>query len=585
MNAELTAKISAYELSADLEGALRSHGLAAEAQAMFGIASDDPFETEVRLGSATVAVRWFLGQGPEEEERAYTDARSLLKGKSAIECAIAVCYPPGITPDSLNAAHYKWQVIQPRDGVHSGWTSGNLSHLVFFIRLSLAGPRALDAGAQALVDALESRPDGVVAAVLRLVSATNEDDRSIRQSLRDNYRIAYIISSHDPRRDYFSGRGRQTEVLIVCHAWGRDSRAESPTRVVNLARNPSTPREASAVARVILDGNPDELGHGAMFDLDPAEVASGDWGTVHFLSPLLTQRYSDLVRGRMFRVVTLDEVASVGTTGTTIRKGFVAAIPGDSQPVAALWGQNHRISSMMAKPDTLIVALESKEYLARQSWAQRSNLLLTTNLYLRTNKVVAAWLDRPTVGSRWTNCHVNRSRFGNQEGEWALCVFLNSTLGLLSVLGSCTESGRLNRPRVTVENLKSLMVPDFHALDPESMEALTRAFDALCGNRLRPFAELHLCQVRSAIDDAVCEALRVDCEEVRAIREALAAEPSMTGVRYSDEPFRQEEFALEGLSSEDYSRPIGGCLAVELEELGSRFDSTLHQATQQRLFS
>ena len=584
MSAELAARTSAYDLSIDLIDALRRHCLEVVAQARSSIASDAPIEIDVRFGQAVVAVRWFLGQGAVEEERAYDEARRLLKDKSAFECVVAVCYPPDITPDALNAAHYKWQVIQPGDGVHSGWASGNLSHLVFFIRLSVVQPRALDAGARALVDALAGGSDEVVAAAIGLVAATNENDCEIRKSLIDNYQLAFVISSHDPRRDYFSGRGQQTEVLLVCKLQRRDNRVDLPTRIVNLARNPSTPTQAAVVAREILDGTTDLLRHGAVFDVGTAEVACGDWGGVHFLSPFLSERYSDLVTGRMFRVVPLEAVASVGTTGTVIRHVFVKAIPGDRQAVGSLWGQGGHVSKMLAEPDSLIVAKDSHRERAQEYWNGRSRLLLTTNFYLTTNRAVAVWLQEPTVGSRWNNCRMLYPEPGHPYYEQALCVFLNSTIGILSLLGGCTGSGRLSRPRMTVENLEEMMVPDFTTLDLDSVEVLVQTFDTLCNSGLRPLADPQPCPVRSAIDDAVSEALGIDRDLVRAIGEALAAEPSVTGNRFEDQPFMQQQLALGDLSAEDCSRPFERPMSEDPTEIGSRIGSQLDQATQERLF-
>ena len=551
-------------------------------QARSGIACDAPIEIDVRFGKAVVAIRWFPGKGAEGEERACDIARWLLRGKSAYKCVVAVCYPAYVAPESLNPVHCKWQVFQPGDGVHSGWASGNLSDLVFFISLSVIQPRALDAGARALVDALAGRSDEVVAAAISLVAATNENDREIRKSLIDNYQMAFVISSHDPRRDYFSGRGQQTEVLLVCKLQSRNSREDLPTRIVNLARNPSTSAQAAVVARGILDGTTDLLKHGAVFDVGAEEVAYGDWGGVHFLSPFLSQRYSDLVMGRMFRVVPLKAVALVGTTGTVIRHVFMEAIPGDRQAVGSLWGQGADVSRMLAEPDTLIVAKDSHRERAQEYWNSRTRLLLTTNFYLATNKVVAVWLQEPTVGSRWNNCRMVHPEPGHPYYEQALCVFLNSTLGILSLLGGCTGSGRLIRPRMTVEDLREMMVPDFTTLDP--IEVLVQAFDTLCNSGLRPLADSQPCPIRSAIDDAVSEALGIDRDLVRAIGEALAAEPSVTGKRFDDRPPIQQQLPLGDQITEDHSPPAEILLSEGPSELGSRGEGLLDEVEQKRLF-
>ena len=96
--------------------------------------------------------------------------------------------------------------------------------------------------------------------------------------------------------------------------------------------------------------------------------------------------------------------------------------------------------------------------------------------------------------------------------EWALCAYLNSTLGLLSVLGGCTGSARLNRPRMTAANLCNLAVPDFSALSPESIVSMAGAFESLGTQELLPLEDMDRCPVRKALDAVVSTALSIDQE-------------------------------------------------------------------------
>ena len=141
------------------------------------------------------------------------------------------------------------------------------------------------------------------------------------------------------------------------------------------------------------------------------------------------------------------EVASIGPAGASVRRAFAPGSQDDHRAVASMWGQNEAVTSMRSRPNVHIVPFRSRADLAKRYWEGRSRLLLTTNLYMPTNTVVAVWIEHPTVGSRWNNCHVKQEDGIGHHVEWALCVYLNSTLGLLSVLGGCTGSARLNRPQ------------------------------------------------------------------------------------------------------------------------------------------
>ena len=111
-----------------------------------------------------------------------------------------------------------------------------------------------------------------------------------------------------------------------------------------------------------------------------------------------------------------------------------------------------------------------------------------------------------------------------------LCLYLNSTPGLLSLLG-----GRDNRipsyPSFSLDTLRSLSVPDFAVLSTEKRDQLNAAFDRLQKQTLMPLPHLHEDPVRKEIDDVVTSALDFDPEWVATVRRELAREPSVTDRR------------------------------------------------------
>ena len=131
-------------------------------------------------------------------------------------------------------------------------------------------------------------------------------------------------------------------------------------------------------------------------------------------------------------------------------------------------------------------------------------------------------LSERTVGSIWTPCRPH-----DPDLAKALCLYLNSTPGLLSVLG-----GRDNRkpsyPSFSLETLRSLSVPDFAALSAEKRDQLNSAFDRLQKQTLLPLPYMHEDPVRKEIDDAVTSTLDLDAEWVARVRRELAREPSVT---------------------------------------------------------
>ena len=115
----------------------------------------------------------------------------------------------------------------------------------------------------------------------------------------------------------------------------------------------------------------------------------------------------------------------------------------------------------------------------------------------------------------------------------ALCLYLNSTLGVLSLLG-----GRDNRvpsyPSFSLDTLRSLPVPDFSVLELAGRNSLNSWFDWLRYEKLSPFPRMHEDPVREQIDDAVINALDLDSEWVASVRRELAREPSVMDRRRGD---------------------------------------------------
>ena len=116
--------------------------------------------------------------------------------------------------------------------------------------------------------------------------------------------------------------------------------------------------------------------------------------------------------------------------------------------------------------------------------------------------------------------------------EKAVCVYLNSTIGILALLGN--RSNKVpSYPQFSLDDLRKLIVPDFAGIGESAVAKLAAAYDALAERTLLPLPQMAADPVRQALDAAVCDALGLDGERVETIRRNLAAEPSVTGKRYA----------------------------------------------------
>ena len=304
----------------------------------------------------------------------------------------------------------------------------------------------------------------------------------------------------------------------------------APTRVVSLARNPATPVAAlDTAARIERAGmDPTAARDFTVQEVDAARIAEGDWSAINFLSPFLVNACRSLVGGEVSEVAMtpLRRLADVGPEGRRIRDAYTRQQMPTALGRRALWHhKTDAIQSMSVEPDVYIEPKRGKELMADDYWAQRSDMLLPHRLWLPLAHVAAVMLPERVVGSIWTPCRVTSPGFAKP-----LCLYLNSTPGLLAMLG-----GRDNRkpsyPSFSLDTLRSLPVPDFAEVDRGAIDHLTGWFDWLQDETLLPFPQMDADPVRRQIDDVVVKALGIDPEWVATVRREMVREPSVTDRR------------------------------------------------------
>ena len=370
---------------------------------------------------------------------------------------------------------------------------------------------------------------GALALVLPAVVPTVPGNLGVRQYLGERFHVETIVASHDPERIFFSENTSIGEVLLVCRRWA-DSAPKPPTRIVNLARNPSTPVEAlDTAARIEV-----QLPLDASFTtqtVDADRIERGDWYAVNFLSPFLVNTYQKLCEEPLGAApcVPMSELAEVGPEGRRIRDTYMPSEMPTASGRRALWHHKTDVTtSMHTATDVHIEPKSSRPHLADSYWGQRSRFLLPHRLRLNTARLAAVILPEPAVGSLWTPCRTKHEEAATAE---ALCLYLNSSLGLMALLG-----GRGNRvpsyPAFSIDALRAIPMPNLDELGSGVRDFLAARFKWLQDMALLPLPRMNEDPVRRQIDDAVTDALGLDAEWVARIRRELAREPSITNRRY-----------------------------------------------------
>ena len=369
---------------------------------------------------------------------------------------------------------------------------------------------------------------GTFAVVLPGTVPTGPSGLGLRRFLADRFYVDCIVSSHDPERINMSENTNIGEVLIVCRRW-TSAKPKPPTRVVNLIENPATALDALSTAAQIEQGS----GRFVIQRIDAERIESGDWQAVNFLAPHLVaeaQALWDSTAQIDSKFVSMSRIADVGPGGQRIRDAYTRSDVPTTSGRRAFWYHKTGVTqSMSALTDSYIEPKPVKRGLADRYWSQRSRFLLSHRLWLPLVRVTAVIVNEQAVGSRWTPC---RPHDGEPATQAALCVWLNSSPGLLAILG-----GRDNRkpsyPQFSLDTLRAIPVPNFPALGDDARDALAAAYEELKDEVLLPFPRMDEDPVRRRLDAAVTEALGLDAEWVAQVRRALGEEPSVTNRRYN----------------------------------------------------
>ena len=369
--------------------------------------------------------------------------------------------------------------------------------------------------------------NSTVASVLPLVVATNASALGIRQYLADNFHVDTIVTSHDLSRAYFSENTSIGEMLLICRRWQSES-DKPPTRVINLYENPATPIEAIALEQNITTGNLARI-KGTVQAWPAERIAAGDWGAVQFLSPYLCERFIELREGKFFRTSELGQLAEVGPAGRRTQDAFKRSEVPDDKARTALWYHKTDVTQKMsAQTDSYLIANESRKAYADYLWTTRGQLMLVNRIRLNTVRCISVRLNERALGSAWVPCNPHSQ---DVSIEKAICAYLNSTVGILAILGNRSIK-HLSYSQFSLDDLRRIPVLDFIKMDEAKVKMMAAAYDDLCDSILLPLPQMNECDTRKKLDDIIVAALGIDAETAAAIRRELTREPSITGRPY-----------------------------------------------------
>ncbi len=215
-------------------------------------------------------------------------------------------------------------------------------------------------------------------------------------------------------------------------------------------------------------------------------------------------------------------------------------------PAAAAWPTKwtHKTSqteTIHAVPDSYLIRNinTTKNYTdqtwkkhADDAWNRRGLLHITEKVQIDLARVFAVTTDSGFISSAW-HSFVPKPELGCDAGEWskAMAVYLNSTLGIIAMLGVRT-SKKLSYPRWGVDNVQTIPVPILNNNTTKRIDILTTAYEKFADQNLgllgRPTS------ARGGLDKAVEQALDVPDDLIATMRLELSNEPMVTARQYHD---------------------------------------------------
>ena len=217
-----------------------------------------------------------------------------------------------------------------------------------------------------------------------------------------------IVASHDPERIFFSENTSIGEVLLVCRRW--TGGPKPPTRVVNLARNPSTPRGSAATSP---PGSPgEEIRPRLHRAVARRSGSNGETGTRNFLSPYLVGMYRTLPKSRFFNGRHSVPMSRIG--GGWPSRGDVSAcvytrrVPTASWATRALWYHKTDVTRRKRRRRTSTSSPNRLgRHLADRYWEQPHPTPVAAPA-LAPRGSPQSPTPEPAVGSIWTPCRPHR---------------------------------------------------------------------------------------------------------------------------------------------------------------------------------
>ena len=412
------------------------------------------------------------------------------------------------------------------------------------------------------------KPGGNIALVLPSSSMFGGIDagsgaswQKFRRMLADEYNAIIVVSIAQgaAREAAFSADTNLGEVIVVARKLKNGEAPDRKAHFVNLVERPKSKlaaQEAAKSIRRVIDSlnrvgsycdievGDDKVGTVRLETVDPEDK----WSTVRIANLDLLTTAERLTQGSLrlprrlkeilIPITPLDQIGDRGPLHRDIAGGSQEPSRGpftkhdgcnSGTEFPFLWNRKKSIQqSMMVKPDSHGRVKRGRRADALMLWNRVSHLHISNECGFSSDSTCAVYTDQKSLGARaWPNL-----KLSSQDEEKVICVWFNSTLGLMSYWLRSNRSQN-GRGGTTVTAIPFIPALDVKKLTDTQLQAGISIFDDLCGQPLLPPSQAFRDSTRQELDRRLFkEVLGLDDSAVgqlAILRNQWCAEPTVTG--------------------------------------------------------
>ncbi len=312
--------------------------------------------------------------------------------------------------------------------------------------------------------------------------------------------------------------------------------SKPPTRFFHLDRMPVNENEVEDLHNCLLECTQGQMsnGWGEISHWPADRMEEGDWTPAIWRSPELAEAATIFANHPDLRVIADEPGLSVHATGQVLRGSFERAEPGTpgSFPILKSKGSEGQLV-IRSTPDEYWVPKKRDENKRRRNGGsypeadkileKAGYLLITAGQDNSTARLTATADDAKYVGNGWMPI----TGLTPEEAK-AAAVFINSTVGRLQLMRN--PGRKISFPTYSAAEGGNIRIPNIR--DARIRQTLAACWEDTQMMEVPQFRDGE-CEVRVLWDNAVCEAMGWDPEELARLRELLNNEPHVRGLGYN----------------------------------------------------